>query len=93
MKHRIGSIFFVIDNCLIFLLSTYKSCYIKYTIVPIGKSGKNHNNKEVKSKYLIDKALDKFNQPLSKRIIRGYEEAWLNVLNAISPSLSTESFG
>ena len=47
--------------------------YIKYTINPIGKSYKNHSNKEGKNRYLIDKALEKFNGTLSRHIIRNNE--------------------
>ena len=48
----------------------YKFCYIKYTINPIGKSDKNHNNQEDRSKYLVDETIEKFNQTSSISIIR-----------------------
>ena len=40
---------------------------------PIGKSDKKHNNKEDKSKYLIDVEVGKFNRTLSMRIISNKE--------------------
>ena len=48
MKPRVGLIFTVTDNCLIFLLSIHnqKSCYTRYTINSSGKSDKNDNEKE-----------------------------------------------
>ena len=46
------------------------SWYIKYTLNPIGKSDKIHNNKEDKYKHLIDKAFEKFNGILSIHIIK-----------------------
>ena len=54
IKPRIGLIFFVIDNCLIFLLSIYItiSLAIKNTLSTL----KNHASKEYKGEYLIDEA-------------------------------------
>ena len=37
---------------------------------PTGKSDKNHDNTEDKSKHLIDEALEKFNRSFSIRITR-----------------------
>ena len=58
MRFRVSLIFSVINSPLIFVLSMYimiKYSYIKYNINPIEKSDKNHNNKEGKCKYCIEK--------------------------------------
>ena len=56
MKHRVSLILFVIDNCLIILLSIYnhKSYYVKNSIHPTRKSHINYNDKEDQNKSLID---------------------------------------
>ena len=48
----------------------HNSYYIIYSNNLTGKSDKNHNDKEIKNKYLIIKAFRKFNRKLSMRIIR-----------------------
>ena len=74
MKLFVGILFFAINNSSSFLLSTvniyYHKSHIKYTINPIGKSDKNDSNKKEKNRYLINKALEKFNRTLSRHIIR-----------------------
>ena len=49
------------------------SWYIKYTLNPIGKSDKIHNNKKDKYKHLINKAFEKLNGILSIHIIKNKE--------------------
>ena len=74
MNLFVGLLFFAINNSLSFLLSTvniyYHKSHIRYTINPIGKSDKNDSDKKEKNRYLINKALDKFNRTLSRQIIR-----------------------
>ena len=74
MKLFVGILFFAINNSSSFLLSTvniyYHKSHIKYTINPIRKSDKNDSNKKEKNRYLINKALEKFNRKLSRHIIR-----------------------
>ena len=55
MKPRVGLIFIVTENLLIFLLLIYIIISLA-----IEKSNKNHNKKEDKRKYLIDETLEKF---------------------------------
>ena len=55
MKPRVGLIFIVIENLLIFLLLIYIIISLA-----IEKSNKNHNKKEDRRKYLIDETLEKF---------------------------------
>ena len=74
----VASILLVIDNCFIFLLSIYIIISLLHEIhYPIGKSDKNHNNKEEKSKYLIDEARENFNQTLSVGIISNNKEPFV----------------